>query len=85
MGIVRVTHFNVEQDARFVTRLVNRVVMAFLAGAIGLISVGLIAIEGGPPFSGDTGLLRVLGYFGLFCATVLAMRVIVAVLRDGMN
>jgi hypothetical protein len=29
--------------------------------------------------------LRVLGYFGLFCATVLAMRVIVAVLRDGTN
>jgi ubiquinone biosynthesis protein len=82
---VRVTHFNDEQDTRFVTRLVNRVVLAFLAGAIGLISVGLIAIEGGPPFSGDTSLLRVLGYFGLFCSTVLAMRVIVAVLRDGMN
>jgi ubiquinone biosynthesis protein len=82
---VRVTHFDDEQDTRFVTRLVNRFVLAFLAGAIGLISVGLISIEGGPPFSGDTGLLRVLGYFGLFCATVLAMRVIVAVLRDGLN
>jgi ubiquinone biosynthesis protein len=82
---VRLTHFEDERDARFVTRLVNRVVLAFLAGAIGLLSVGLIAIEGGPPFSGNTSLLRVLGYFGLFCATVLAMRVIVAVLRDGLN
>ena len=82
---VRVSHFNDEQDTRFVTRLVNRVVLAFLAGAIGLLSVGLIAIEGGPQFSGETSLLRVLGYFGLFSATVLAMRVIVAVLRDGLN
>jgi hypothetical protein len=30
-------------------------------------------------------LFRVFGYFGLFCATVLSMRVIVAVLRDGLN
>ena len=48
-------------------------------------SVGLIAIDGGPAFSDRTTLFRVLGYFGLFCATVLAMRVIVAVLRDGLN
>jgi len=82
---VRLTHFEDDRDTRFVTRLVNRIVLAFLAGAIGLLSVGLIAIEGGPPFAGDTSLLRVLGYFGLFCATVLAMRVIVAVLRDGLN
>ena len=55
------------------------------SGAIGLVSVGLIAIDGGPAFSDRTTLFRVLGYFGLFCATVLAMRVIVAVLRDGLN
>jgi ubiquinone biosynthesis protein len=82
---VRVTHFQDEDDTRFVTTLVNRVVLAFLAGAIGLLSVGLIAIEGGPPFTGGTSLFRVFGYFGLFCATVLAMRVIVAVLRDRLN
>ena len=66
-------------------RLVNRLVLAFLSGAIGLVSVGLIAIDGGPAFSDRTSLFRVFGYFGLFCATVLAMRVIVAVLRDGLN
>jgi ubiquinone biosynthesis protein len=82
---VRVAHFQDEDDTRFVTRLVNRVVLAFLAGAIGLLSVGLIAIEGGPPFTNGTSLFRVFGYFGLFCATVLAMRVIVAVLRDRLN
>ncbi|HXY93224.1 MAG TPA: AarF/UbiB family protein, partial [Acidimicrobiia bacterium] len=82
---VRVSHFQDEGDTRFVTALVNRAVLAFLAGTIGLLSVGLIAIQGGPPFSGDTSLFRVFGYFGLFCSTVLAMRVIVAVLRDRLN
>jgi ubiquinone biosynthesis protein len=82
---VRVSHFSDEHDERVVSRLVNRVVLALLSGAIGLVSVGLIAIEGGPGFSDSTSLFRVLGYFGLFCATVLAMRVIVAVLRDGLN
>ncbi len=82
---VRVSHFADDHDEHVVTKLVNRFVLAFLSGTIGLLSVGLIAIEGGPTFSGDTSLLRVLGYFGLFCATVLAMRVIVAVLRDGTN
>jgi ubiquinone biosynthesis protein len=82
---VRVSHFSDEHDERVVVRLVNRIVLAVLSGAIGLVSVGLIAIDGGPAFSDSTSLFRVFGYFGLFCATVLAMRVIVAVLRDGLN
>jgi ubiquinone biosynthesis protein len=82
---VRVSHFSDEHDERVVVRMVNRIVLAVLSGAIGLVSVGLIAIDGGPAFSDSTSLFRVFGYFGLFCATVLAMRVIVAVLRDGLN
>jgi ubiquinone biosynthesis protein len=82
---IRVTHFADDHDEAVVSKLVNRVVLAFLAGTIGLFSVGLLAIEGGPEFLGQTSLLQVFGYFGLFCATVLAMRVIVAVLRDGLN
>jgi ubiquinone biosynthesis protein len=82
---VRVSHFQDEHDTRFVTALVNRSILAFLSGTIGLLSVGLIAIEGGPPFTGNTSLFQVFGYFGLFCSTVLAMRVIVAVLRDRLN
>jgi len=30
-------------------------------------------------------LLQFFGYFGLFCGTVLILRVSVAVLRDGLN
>jgi ubiquinone biosynthesis protein len=81
----RVSLFADERDVTVVTRLVNRFVLAMVGGFVGLLSVGLIAIRGGPPFSGDTSLLRFFGYFGLFCATVLLMRVIVAVLRDGTN
>jgi ubiquinone biosynthesis protein len=82
---VRVSHFSDEHDERVVVRMVNRIVLGVLAGAIGLVSVGLIAIDGGPAFSEHTSLYEVFGYFGLFCATVLSMRVIVAVLRDGLN
>jgi ubiquinone biosynthesis protein len=82
---VRVSHFADDHDEQVVTKLVNRFVLAFLSGTIALASVGLIAIPGGPAFSSSTSLLDVLGYFGLFCATVLAMRVIVATVRDGTN
>jgi ubiquinone biosynthesis protein len=74
-----------EQDARAVARLVNRAVLALLGGVVGVLSVMLLGIQGGPPFTGDTSLFQFFGYFGLFCATVLILRVLVAVLRDGVS
>jgi ubiquinone biosynthesis protein len=74
-----------EEDVRTVTRLLNRVVLAGLGGLVGLLSVMLLGTQGGPPFTGDTSLFQFFGYFGLFCATVLILRVIVAILRDGLN
>jgi hypothetical protein len=44
-----------------------------------------LGTQGGPSFTGDTSLFQFFGYFGLFCATVLILRVIVAILRDGRN
>jgi ubiquinone biosynthesis protein len=73
------------EDVRTVTRLLNRVVLAGLGGLVGLLSVMLLGTQGGPPFTGDTSLFQFFGYFGLFCATVLILRVIVAILRDGLN
>jgi hypothetical protein len=35
---------------------------------------------GSPPFSGTTTLFQFFGYFGLFCSTVLVLRVLVAIL-----
>ncbi len=81
----RVSLFADDRDVAVVTRLVNRFVLAFAGGAVGIVSVILIGIKGGPPFTGDTSLFRFFGYFGLFCSTVLIMRVLVAVLRDGVN
>jgi ubiquinone biosynthesis protein len=73
------------EDVRTVTRLLNRAVRAGLGGLVGLLSVMLLGTQGGPPFTGDTSLFQFFGYFGLFCATTLILRVIVAVLRDGLN
>lgn len=46
-------------------------------------SLFILAVPGGPEFSGSTSLLDLFGYVGLFPATVLILRVVVAVLRDG--
>jgi hypothetical protein len=60
-------------------------VLAGLGGLVGVRSVMLLGTQGGPPFTGDTSLFQFFGYFELFCATVLIPRVIVAILRDGLN
>jgi ubiquinone biosynthesis protein len=45
---VRVTHFSDEHDERVVSRLVNRFVLAFLAGAIGVVSDSSRSTTGPP-------------------------------------
>ena len=50
-----------------------------------VLSVMLLGTQGGPPFTGDTSLFQFFGCFGLFCATVMILRVLVAMLRDGLN
>ena len=45
----------------------------------------LLGVEGSPPFTGTTNLYEFFGYFGLFCSTVLVLRVLVAILHDGVN
>ena len=81
----RVSLFSTAEDVRVVTLLVNRVLLAFLGAFVGVISVVLLGIRGGPDFAGQTSLYEFFGYFGLFCSTVLVMRVLVAILRDGVN
>ena len=81
----QVSLFGDPDDVRLMSTWVNRVVLAFLGGVVGLMSVGLLAIRGGPPFTGTTSLYEFFGYFGLFCGTVLVLRVLVAILHDGVN
>jgi hypothetical protein len=73
------------EDVRTVTTLVNRVLLAVIGGAVAVISVLLIGTTGGPAFTGGTNLYQFFGYFGRACNTVLIMRVLVAILRDGLN
>jgi ubiquinone biosynthesis protein len=81
----RVSLFSDPHDERVVTKLVNRTVLALAGGVVGIIGAMLVGIKGGPPFAGDTSLYEFFGYFSLFCAVVLIMRVIVSVLHDGVN
>ena len=81
----RISLFGDEADVQVITKLVNRVVMAALGGVVGVLSVILLGTSGGPPFTGDTSLFQFFGYFGLFCATTLILRVIVAIMHDGLS
>jgi hypothetical protein len=70
---------------RVVTKLVNRTILAFFGGIVGILSVMLIGIKGGPEFTGDTTLYQFFGYFGLFCASILIMRVLIAIFHERLN
>lgn len=69
------------RDAALVVGLANRLILAFFSASIGLVSVFLLRLGGGPLMF-NTRLDAVLGYGGLIAATVLGLRVIVAVTRD---
>ncbi len=72
-----------ERDARLLTRLVDRLVLAIIAAATGIGATLLLAVEVGPEFGGSVTINEVLGYFGLATATALAFRVVAGVVRDG--
>jgi ubiquinone biosynthesis protein len=78
-----VSLFSDDRDVAVVTRLVNRVVLGLLGGMVALVSVGLLAVPGGPQLTRATSLLDLFGYMGLFLAVVLILRVVMAVLREG--
>jgi hypothetical protein len=64
-----------------VTRLVNRAVLALPGGVVGVLSVMLLGTRGEPTLTGDTSLFQLFDHLGLFCATVLILRVLVAAPR----
>jgi ubiquinone biosynthesis protein len=81
----RVSIFSEEADVRLLTRLVNRAILTALGGITGVVAVLFLNMQGGPPFAGGTTLFHFFGYATLFCSAVLVMRVVVAVLHDGLN
>jgi ubiquinone biosynthesis protein len=71
-----------DRDVRLLTRLVGRSLLAFLSGAIGVVSALLIQVDGGAKVSAHLTLAQTIGYSGLVVATLLGVRVLVGVSRD---
>lgn len=69
-------------DVGIITRLVNRVVLAVLASALGVVSAMLLGVDGGPALTPDLTMMEVLGYAGLVAGAVLVLRVVLAAVRE---
>jgi ubiquinone biosynthesis protein len=81
----RVSLFSTPADTAFVTRLVNRATLGFLGAVLGIISAVLLGTDRGPVLADGTQVLHVLGVVGLASGAVLMLRVVAAILRDGLN
>jgi len=75
----------VDEDGRRILRtLVNRALLSAIGVAFLAVSgVLLVATDQGPTVATDTGLFEIFGYAGLLAGTVLLLRVVAAVARDG--
>jgi ubiquinone biosynthesis protein len=83
-GDLRVRHVVDEDSGRILRTLVNRALLAAAGAAFVVASAVLLgAAEDGPTVAGGTGLFEILGYGGLFIGSVLLLRVVAAVARDG--
>lgn len=78
----RLRPFAHPRDRGLVVGLLNRLILAFIAGSIGPVSVFLLRLASGPMVF-ETHLDVLLGYGGLIAATILGLRVLVAITRDG--
>jgi ubiquinone biosynthesis protein len=83
-GELRVRSIIDEDPRRILRTLVNRALL-LAAGTAFLIAAVLLlgSADSGPDVGGDAGLFDVFGYFGLLAGTVLLLRVVAAVTRDG--
>lgn len=70
------------RDARLISTLVSRAILALLGAAIGLMSVLLLGASGGPVLIAPISLFQALGYLGLCVSLVLILRVVIALVRD---
>ena len=75
----------VDEDSRRIMRtLINRGLLAAIGAAFLVVAaVLLVAADKGPKVAGGTGLFEIFGYGGLLAGTVLLLRVVAAVTRDG--
>ena len=71
--------FSHPEEARFVSRLVSRVVMAFLSAAIGLMAVMLLRTPGGGLLTDTLTVFQAFGYAGLVISGALMLRVLAGI------
>jgi ubiquinone biosynthesis protein len=73
-----------EDSARILRTLVNRGLFTAIGAAfLGVSAILLVSADEGPAVASGTGLFDVFGYGGLMVGTVLLLRVVAAVARDG--
>jgi ubiquinone biosynthesis protein len=83
-GDLRLRSVVAEDDQRVLRTLVNRALLAVVGGTLLVASALLLGTPVGETAEiGGTSLLHVLGYGGLLVGTVLVLRVVAAVARDG--
>jgi ubiquinone biosynthesis protein len=83
-GDLRVRNVADEGNGRVLRTFVNRGLLAAIGAAFLLGATVLLASANkGPSVSDGTGLFEILGYGGLLAGTVLMLRVVAAVARDG--
>ena len=79
----RVSLFSHRRDEQLLRSLIDRLALALLSAALGVGSVLLLGVERGPTLSSSVTVNEVLGYVGLASASVLMLRVVAGVIRDG--
>ena len=83
-GELRVRTVADEDGRRILRTLVNRALLGGIGAAVLAVSaVLLVASDPGPAVADGTGLFEIFGYGGLLAGTVLVLRVVAAVARDG--
>jgi ubiquinone biosynthesis protein len=79
---VSVRVFADEPSGRAIGRLVDRAILAFLGAMLGITSVMLLGMRGGPELTPSVTAFEALGYAGMFASTALVLRVIVGIAQD---
>jgi len=80
-----VSLFSNPTDVDVVTRLVNRVVLGLVSTMLGLMSVIMLGINQGPTLADGVELIQVVGAIGLVSSSILMLRLVASIVRDGLN